>query len=62
MFQGKSPSCRLYTNKIKKKYLLNNLPENLESCESYTIEQAYLSDAPATVSQYQPVFQEVPAD
>ncbi len=31
---------------IEKKYLLNNLPDNLENYENYTIEQAYLSDAP----------------
>ena len=31
---------------IEKKYLINNLPDNLENYDNFTIEQAYLSDAP----------------
>ena len=32
---------------IEKKFLVKELPDNLESCKSYTIEQAYLSTSPA---------------
>ena len=32
---------------IEKKFLVKELPDSLESCKSYTIEQAYLSTSPA---------------